>query len=81
MGMWVPVHDDGWDGNKPVDSHEPVVDSDSGCVVFRAGALPWKAGKYEVSPVFVMIRPSRQLFNRYDIIMTASITLWPLMAQ
>ena len=48
MGMWVPVHNDEWDGDIPLDLRESVTDSDSGYAVFRGGALPWKVGKYEV---------------------------------
>lgn len=48
MGMWVPVHSDEWDGDMPVEAGTPVVNSRSGEVVFRGGALPWKTGTYEV---------------------------------
>lgn len=50
--MWVPVHDEEWDGDIPLGVDRPVPsgskDSQEGFVVFRGGRLPWKAGKYEV---------------------------------
>lgn len=48
MGMWVPVHGDEWDGETPIEVGTPNIDSQSGEVVFRGGALPWKTGMYEV---------------------------------
>jgi len=48
MGMWVPVHDDEWDGDIPLEIGTPTMDSQSGEVAFRGGALPWKTGIYEV---------------------------------
>ncbi|OSD06666.1 phosphatidylethanolamine N-methyltransferase [Trametes coccinea BRFM310] len=54
LGMWVPVHDDEWDGDiplhrqqpKPEDPNSPTVEE--GEVVFKGGALPWRTGQYEV---------------------------------
>ena len=48
MGMWVPVHDDEWDGDIPLEIGTPMINSQSGEVAFRGGALPWKTGIYEV---------------------------------
>jgi len=48
MGMWVPVHDDEWDGDIPLEIGTPTMDSQFGEVAFRGGALPWKIGIYEV---------------------------------
>lgn len=48
MGMWVPVHGDEWDGDIPLEIGTPTMDSQSGGVVFKGSALPWKAGTYEV---------------------------------
>ena len=48
MGMWVPVHEEEWDGDSPVEAGVPTIDSQRGEVVFRGGALPWKTGSYEV---------------------------------
>jgi len=50
LGMWVPVHDDEWDGDIPidVDHRQPAKDSDSGQIVFAGENLPWKVGKYEI---------------------------------
>ncbi|KAL1757961.1 phospholipid methyltransferase-domain-containing protein [Schizophyllum commune] len=51
LGMWVPVHDDEWEGDIPLNPDRPITpdrESDSGTVTFKGGALPWTAGKYEV---------------------------------
>ena len=55
MGMWVPVHGDEWDGDIPLEIGTPTLDSQSGGVVFRSTALPWKAGTYEVRRVCVKL--------------------------
>ncbi|KAI0331371.1 phosphatidylethanolamine N-methyltransferase [Cubamyces sp. BRFM 1775] len=53
-GMWVPVHDDEWDGDIPLSLHKPKTedpnspDVEEGEVVFKSDALPWWTGKYEV---------------------------------
>jgi phosphatidylethanolamine N-methyltransferase len=52
MGMWVPVHDEEWDGDVPLCLDRPVTptrDSESGVVTFKGDTLPWLAGHYEVS--------------------------------
>ncbi|OJT11321.1 Phosphatidylethanolamine N-methyltransferase [Trametes pubescens] len=54
LGMWVPVHDDEWDGDIPLSLHAPKTAEpgsptvEEGEVVFRSGALPWRTGRYEV---------------------------------
>lgn len=51
LGMWVPVHDNEWDGDIPLrleKSVTPGKDS-SGYVTFKGDALPWFVGQYEVS--------------------------------
>ncbi|KDQ55966.1 hypothetical protein JAAARDRAFT_36757 [Jaapia argillacea MUCL 33604] len=51
LGMWVPVHDEEWDGDIPLHLNKPVSRghrSEEGEVVFKAGALPWKTGRYEI---------------------------------
>ncbi|PSR73031.1 hypothetical protein PHLCEN_2v11135 [Hermanssonia centrifuga] len=50
LGMWVPVHDEEWDGDIPLDLHRPNrpdVDSE-GEVIFQADKLPWQCGTYEI---------------------------------
>ncbi|KAJ1303691.1 hypothetical protein OPQ81_008116 [Rhizoctonia solani] len=47
QGMWVPVHDDQWDGDVPI-SHDNHSLPDSGEVVFQKDQMPWQVGKYEV---------------------------------
>lgn len=60
LGMWVPVHDEEWDGDIPLGVGRPgpsgSKDSQEGMVVFRGGTLPWKSGKYEVSCFISTIR-------------------------
>ncbi|TFK90909.1 phosphatidylethanolamine N-methyltransferase [Polyporus arcularius HHB13444] len=54
LGMWVPVHDDEWDGDIPLELQRPKraegdsPDVEEGEVVFKGGVLPWRTGKYEV---------------------------------
>ena len=57
LGMWMPVHDEEWDGDFPIgeDSHstcltgsEGTDDDASGMVVFQGDGLPWTVGRYEV---------------------------------
>ena len=55
LGMWVPVHDDEWDGDIPRELQRPAraavagaSDVEEGEVVFRASVLPWRTGRYEV---------------------------------
>ncbi|CAE6441284.1 unnamed protein product [Rhizoctonia solani] len=47
QGMWVPVHDDQWDGDVPA-LQKKVNLPDSGEVVFQKDQLPWQVGKYEL---------------------------------
>ncbi|KAJ3867808.1 phospholipid methyltransferase-domain-containing protein [Lentinula novae-zelandiae] len=51
MGMWVPVHDEEWDGDIPLGRDRPdvpVKDSESGVVTFKDNNLPWITGRYEI---------------------------------
>ncbi|KAJ7123762.1 phospholipid methyltransferase-domain-containing protein, partial [Mycena epipterygia] len=55
MGMWVPVHDEEWDGDVPLGLARPSAsgsqdsdDTERGMVTFRGNTLPWIAGRYEV---------------------------------
>jgi phosphatidylethanolamine N-methyltransferase len=52
--MWVPIHDDEWDGNVPLGLDRPPTPSkdSNGEVVFKGGALPWLVGRYEVDGNF-----------------------------
>jgi phosphatidylethanolamine N-methyltransferase len=49
-GLWVPVHDEEWDGDVP----RPSTDRDEGekteCgeIAFKNSTLPWRTGDYEV---------------------------------
>jgi phosphatidylethanolamine N-methyltransferase len=47
--MWVPIHDDGWDGDFHLGPNPEKITKDSnGQVVFKGDALPWLVGRYEV---------------------------------
>ena len=57
--MWVPVHDEEWDGNVPIgeDSQTSTPgdredlganDEECGTVVFKGDSLPWRVGQYEM---------------------------------
>ncbi|RPD63391.1 phosphatidylethanolamine N-methyltransferase [Lentinus tigrinus ALCF2SS1-6] len=54
LGMWVPVHDDEWDGDIPLELQRPKraegnsPDAEEGEVVFKGGVLPWRTGRYEI---------------------------------
>ncbi|GBE86958.1 Phosphatidylethanolamine N-methyltransferase [Sparassis crispa] len=51
LGMWVPVHDEEWDGDIPLslNNHNSTEgEPEGGEVVFQHGALPWKTGRYEI---------------------------------
>ncbi|KIY48597.1 phosphatidylethanolamine N-methyltransferase [Fistulina hepatica ATCC 64428] len=47
LGMWVPVHDEEWEGDIPIHRGDSP-DSDSGAVTFKGNTLPWVAGRYEI---------------------------------
>lgn len=49
--MWVPVHDDEWDGDVPIgfEDKRPKQETEEGKIVFKGDTLPWQVGTYEVS--------------------------------
>ncbi|EPQ55966.1 hypothetical protein GLOTRDRAFT_76181 [Gloeophyllum trabeum ATCC 11539] len=51
LGMWVPVHDDEWDGDVPLHLDKPVIpgeEPEKGEVQFKGSTLPWQNGRYEI---------------------------------
>ena len=56
--MWVPVHDEEWDGDIPLGLNGPCenecgakkdgAELEEGEVVFEKGTLPWQTGQYEI---------------------------------
>jgi len=57
--MWVPVHDEEWDGDIPINESSPTNvpadgegpdadDEECGTVVFKGDKLPWMVGLYEM---------------------------------
>ncbi|KAF8467027.1 phosphatidylethanolamine N-methyltransferase [Russula ochroleuca] len=56
LGMWVPVHDEEWDGDVPIGEESQASDpadtdaSDEECgtAVFKGDSLPWTVGRYEM---------------------------------
>ena len=52
--MWAPVHDEEWDGDVPLNlerAKQTDADSEEGTIVFDAGKLPWRIGRYEVCSI------------------------------
>lgn len=52
LGMWVPVHNEEWNGDVPLGLERPPSprrDSEGGVVTFKGDTLPWMTGCYEVS--------------------------------
>ncbi|KDQ08942.1 hypothetical protein BOTBODRAFT_37465 [Botryobasidium botryosum FD-172 SS1] len=47
-GMWVPVHEDEWDGDIPVGPESNASATGAGEVTFQGDAIPWNVGKYEL---------------------------------
>ena len=59
LGMWVPVHDEEWDGDIPIGENSQTrtltgregtgaSDEECGMVVFKGDTLPWTVGRYEM---------------------------------
>ncbi|KAG5637707.1 phosphatidylethanolamine N-methyltransferase [Sphagnurus paluster] len=49
LGMWVPVHDEDWEGDIFLGITPPSTPKDrTGTVTFKGDTLPWMVGKYEV---------------------------------
>ncbi|KAF9529123.1 phosphatidylethanolamine N-methyltransferase [Crepidotus variabilis] len=51
LGMWMPVHDEEWDGDIPLGLEKapsPHIDAEKGRVTFKGNSLPWLVGHYEV---------------------------------
>ena len=52
LGMWLPVYDEEWDGDVPLDLTQVSIsnrDAEVGTVTFKANSLPWLVGRYEVN--------------------------------
>jgi phosphatidylethanolamine N-methyltransferase len=64
--MWVPIHDDEWDGNVPLGlDRPPTPGKDSkGEVIFKGSALPWLVGRYEVEDVAYMFNRELNFFRQ-----------------
>jgi phosphatidylethanolamine N-methyltransferase len=56
LGMWVPVHDEEWDGDVPIGEESQTSapadagasDEECGMAVFKGDSLPWTVGHYEM---------------------------------
>lgn len=49
--MWLPVHDEEWDGDIPLGLEkvpDDLIDAEKGTVTFKGNTLPWLVGRYEV---------------------------------
>ena len=63
LGLWVPVHNEEWDGDLPLNLDQPKRTHqlpEEGEVVFQGGKLPWRTGKYEVSDFGLWRRSPRE---------------------
>ena len=52
MGMWLPIHDEEWDGDVPLGltrAPSPHRDAAKGTITFKGNTLPWLIGRYEVN--------------------------------
>lgn len=53
VGLWVPVHDEEWDQDEPVEDTSRIAPlgkkPEVGTVSFESSTLPWTIGQYEVS--------------------------------
>ena len=81
--MWVPIHDEEWDGDIPLGltrTSSTQIDAENGTVVFKGNTLPWLVGKYEVR-ILCRSSPTLSYFCdfRSAIIMTANIMSWAWM--
>lgn len=47
LGLWVPVHDEEWDGDVPR-PHAQKEETECGQILFKNSTLPWQTGDYEV---------------------------------
>jgi len=47
--MWLPIYDDEWDGDVPLNGSDSRTIEDEGIVTFKGDFLPWNVGRYEVS--------------------------------
>ena len=47
--MWLPIYDDEWDGDVPLNGSDSMTIEDEGIVTFKGDFLPWNVGRYEVS--------------------------------
>ena len=48
MGKWMPICEEEWDGDQPVDPDGRGSAPDAGEVVFGGNQLPWTPGTYEL---------------------------------
>ncbi|KAH9993405.1 phospholipid methyltransferase-domain-containing protein [Russula vinacea] len=48
LGMWVPVHDEEWDGDTSAPTDAGASDEECGTAVFKGDSLPWTVGHYEM---------------------------------
>jgi phosphatidylethanolamine N-methyltransferase len=52
--MWLPIHDEEWDGDIPLGmARSSQIDAENGTVVFKANTLPWLIGKFEVRTLYL----------------------------
>jgi phosphatidylethanolamine N-methyltransferase len=44
----MPIYEDEWDGDEPINPSDDTIKGAAGEVVFRGDQLPWAPGQYEL---------------------------------
>ncbi|PVF99622.1 hypothetical protein CPB86DRAFT_783511 [Serendipita vermifera] len=87
LGLWVPVHDEEWDGDvpRPLTDRNNDEETECGEIVFKNSTLPWQVGEYELRyhhdgkyNVVAMVGPVQIYLDRPDELDFKSIRQWLL---
>ncbi|KAG8814574.1 phosphatidylethanolamine N-methyltransferase [Serendipita sp. 399] len=87
LGLWVPVHDEEWDGDvpKPLTDRDAGEETECGELTFKNSTLPWQIGDYELRyhhdgkyNVVALIGPIQVYMDRPDALDFKSIRQWLL---
>ncbi|KIM24595.1 hypothetical protein M408DRAFT_231463 [Serendipita vermifera MAFF 305830] len=87
LGLWVPVHDEEWDGDvpRPLTDRNEGEETECGEITFKNSTLPWQTGDYELRyhhdgkyNVVALIGPIQVYLDRPDALDFKSIRQWLL---
>ncbi|CAG7852914.1 Phosphatidylethanolamine N-methyltransferase Short=PEAMT [Serendipita indica DSM 11827] len=87
LGLWVPVHDEEWEGDvpRPLTDRSEGEDTECGELVFKNSTLPWQTGEYELRyhhdgkyNVVALIGPIQVYLDRPEALDFRSIRNWLL---